>query len=452
VTRRRNAVHVDQPDRIAVRTPIRHVVRRPVRFRPRSSGPGPTDRWVTAAVLITGLSGSILLVGGVIDFLGGRAIDARLLGALNLTAGTLWLVTAIAFRYRTIWTIGIVLAGGLLAMVYGLYYFWQWVRFERVHDLSFGFSVWMLAMGAVTLVALARTWRSVEVTEHHRRELTAALVGLPVLAVAGAVGGIFQFWYVQAYGPSALPPNLVVESRLTPVGHDAASALLAYRVDVDVQNVGLTRVQVLASWYNVRTLTARAQTGSGDYFSMTIRDMLAQQPYLLESQPHRANRMVTMVEPEIVATGELLSRGWYFEPGERTRLSFLTFLDSTEADVLHVSAGLIMARGARLMLTSDDIGFPCQADPRPVNTSVWVSSEPSLVRDQLLPRVRIAYGWQATEDGVLGWTPCYFLDDVALNPLEGPEQPTPALLETINREYGLTSTYSEAQLSLWPER
>jgi hypothetical protein len=410
---------------------------------------GRTDRWVTAAVAITGVSGSVLLVGGAIDFLGGRAIDARLLGALNLTAGALWLATAIAFRYRTIWTIGIVLAGGALAVVYGLYYGWQWVRFEGAHTVSLLFSAWMVVMGAVTLVALARTWRSVEVTEHHRRELTAALVGLPVLAVAGALGAIFQFWYVQAYGPSALPPNLVVEARLTPVGQDVASGLRAFRVDVDVQNVGRTRVQVLASWYNVRTLSA-AETGSSDDFSQTVRDMFELQPYVLESQPHRADRTVTMVEPEIVATGELLSRGWWFEPDEETRVSFLTFLESTEADVLHVNAGLFMARGSRLELVAEDIGFPCAADPVPEDVSVWVSTEPSMVRDLLTPRVRLVYGWQTTEEGVLGLTPCYVLDDVALDLPEDPAQPAPAALDTIAREYGLALTHAEAQLSLWP--
>jgi hypothetical protein len=268
---------------------------------------------VMFAVLL--VTASVYAVVGTIDFLGGRAIDARLLGALNLAAAAVWFATAFGFRYRTLVMLGLIVAGGSVAISYGAYFFWQWYRYGGTDDRLAALAVWMLAVGSVTLLILIGLWPTYGMTDRTMRRLGAGRFGIPVLAVLGTVGALFQFWYTAAYGPSALPPNLAVEAHLTPVSQHAGSSVRAYSVDVQVRNVGTARVQVLASWFNVAVLRAAASTPDADY-AATVDSAFKRQPYILQSQPHRAALVVPADDPLIVASGELLERGWFFEPGE----------------------------------------------------------------------------------------------------------------------------------------
>ena len=82
------------------------------------------------AFVLVLLTAAVFLPIGVADFLGGRTIDARILGALNLGAAILWFATAIGLRYRTLVTLGLAIAGGVMAVVDGAYYGWQWARYQ----------------------------------------------------------------------------------------------------------------------------------------------------------------------------------------------------------------------------------------------------------------------------------------------------------------------------------
>jgi hypothetical protein len=269
-------------------------------------------------------------------------------------------------------------------MGYGIYYGFQWWRFGHM-DLRLALlAVWMLILALTILLVLLGSWRRYEITDHTKRRFAAGRFGIPVLAFLGTFGALFQFWYSAAYGPSALPPNLVVAAKLTPVGEQAASGARAYSVDVDVSNVGQSRVQVLASWYNLTTLQTIA-TASDAPYRRSVADSFHNPPYVLSNQPHRTGRLMTMSEPVPIGAGELLSRGWYFEPGESSHLQFLAFVDPRAADVLHLGMGLDIARGNRLELSSEKGAFACPTELEPVDTMVWTSSEPSTVRSVTTP-------------------------------------------------------------------
>jgi hypothetical protein len=398
-------------------------------------------RFTTWAILVTGVPAFFV---GAIDFLGGRAIDARLLGALNLVAAGVWFTTAAGFRYRTIVTLSIVLAGGILALGYGIYYGWQWWRFGQMDTRLLLLAAWTVTLGSMILIVLQATWQRYEITDYQRRQFGAGRFGIPILAVLGTLGALFQFWYGAAYGPSALPPNLVVAATLTPVGEQFAFGPRAYSVDVDVSNVGQSRVQVLASWYNILTLKTLPAASDTPYQSSVANSFL-QQPYVLSTQPHRAGRLMTMSEPDPYGAGELLSRGWRFEPGEATHIQFLTFIDPVGADVLHLGIGLDIARGDRLALSSEPVEFRCATDFTPVNTMAWVSSEPSAIRTVTTPRIEMVYGWETSDDGVLGLDVCYGVNDEWFSAAA-----TDPIVEIVNDEYGVATTFAETQVSLWP--
>ena len=66
-------------------------------------------------------------------------------------------------------TIGIVAAGGLLALAFTIYYGSQWWRFGQ-NDAGLALlTIWMLAVAAGVGLALHRTWRSYEIDEQTRR-------------------------------------------------------------------------------------------------------------------------------------------------------------------------------------------------------------------------------------------------------------------------------------------
>jgi hypothetical protein len=398
-------------------------------------------RAATLAIVVTGVP---TFVVGAIDFLGGRTIDARILGALNLAAAATWFATAAGFRYRTIVFLGIVLAGGLLAIGYGIYYGFQWWRFGQTNQGLALLTGWMLMLALMILLILLGLWRRYEITDHTKRRFAAGRFGIPVVAVLGVLGALFQSWYSAAYGPSALPPNLVVAAQLTPVGEQVASGARAYSVDIDVSNVGQSRVQVLASWYNLTTLQTIA-TASETPYAQSVADSFDNEPFVLSTQPHRAGRLMTLSEPIPIGAGELLTRGWWFEPGESSHLQFLAFVDPKGADVLHLGMGLNIARGNRLELSAEKGSFECPTQFEPVDTMVWTSSEPSAVRSLTAPRLEMVYGWETAENGALGFETCYGVNDTWYSATS-----RDPMLEIMSEEYGLVTTYAETQVSLWP--
>jgi len=433
-------------DHVEIAQPTEPVTQPSDQVTPRR---GILERIAKVMFVVLLVTASVYVVVGTIDFLGGKAIDARLLGALNLAAAAVWFATAFGFRYRTLVTLGLIVAGGSIAIAYGAYFLWQWSRYGGTDDRLAALALWMLTVGSVTLLILIGLWPTYGMTDRTMRRLGAGRFGIPVLAVIGTVGALFQFWYTAAYGPSALPPNLAIEAHLTPVSQLADSTVRAYSVDVEVKNVGTARVQVLASWFNVAVLRAGTPSAGGDY-AATVDLAFKKQPWVLESQPHRAARVVTDEQPMIVASGELLERGWFFEPGEDTRIQFLTFADPGSGDVLHLGVGIDMARGSRLELGDAPPSYPCATDGPVVDVMDWSSTEPSAIRSFTAPQVHMVYAWERSDLGVIGLQTCYEVNKT-WHPVPEAGQPPDPMLPIIEAEYGLTATSAEAQVSLWPD-
>lgn len=221
----------------------------------------------------------------------------------------------------------------------------------------------------------------------------------------------------------------------------------AFSVDVTVENVGEARVQVLASWFNVAVATA-TPAASDSPRSDNVKQAFEQVVSTMAIQPHRAEHNVTTAYSEIVSSGELLARGWWFEPREKSHLQFLTYADPKSGDVLRVSVGAYIARGSRLSLAPSNDAFGCTTEPAPIDTTVWTSNEPAVIRRFSTPQVRLAYGWLAFEDGSIWPAACYAVGETWH---EIPERTADdPVVETLEREYGLALTGSESELSLWP--
>src|SRR5262245_36232420 len=392
---------------------------------------------VTVFVAVTGI---LIFLIGALDFLGGQQIDARILGALNLVAGAVWIATAIGFRYRTIVTLGIVVAGALLGLAFALYYGWQWWRFGHDNEWLWRFTIWMAVLAAAIALMLAQTWHDYGITESTRRRFAAGRIGIPILATLGVLGALFQFWYNAAYGPSALPPNLVVDAHLTPAGERAETGMRAYSVDIDISNAGESRVQVLASYYNLATFDA-LDPESDDSLKQSVESSFGVPPDVLHAQPHRADRNVTMSLVGPVAAGELLSHGWWFEPGESSHIQCLTYVNPLDGDVLHLGVNLEIARGNRLELDDQPPPFACASDRAPVGVLAWKSHEPAAIRRITTPPIRIVYGWQTGELGDLVDVPCFGVNDRWYGFENG--DAAGDILKVLEQEYGLAGTEAE---------
>ena len=53
---------------------------------------------------------------------------------------------------------GLIVAGGSLAIAYGAYFFWQWYRYGANDERLFALALWMVTVGALTLLILIGLW------------------------------------------------------------------------------------------------------------------------------------------------------------------------------------------------------------------------------------------------------------------------------------------------------
>jgi hypothetical protein len=120
-------------------------------------------------------------------------------------------------------------------------------------------------------------------------------------------------------------------------------------------------------------------------------------------------------------------------------------VDPSGADVLHLGMGLHIARGNRLELSSEKGAFECPTELEHVDTMVWTSSEPSAVRSFTTPRLELVYGWETSQEGVLGFETCYGVNGTWYSSAFGGP-----IIDIVSEEYGLVTTYAETQVSLWP--
>jgi len=406
----------------------------------------PTFRWrsLGAGFWLLALSGLAWIAIGLYDFVVGFSIDARILGALNVTSGAVWLATAVGFRYRTVLTLAVVFSGAILAFVYGAYFVGQFVRFGLRNLAAVTIAAWMFLVAAYTLRVLHRTWTSYGLTKRTKDLIGAGKFGIPVLAIAAGIGALFQFWYTAAYGPSALPPNLAIQTTAERVGSQPNGQMDAYSVDVDIENVGQARVQTLASWFNVTVANLDRSPGSVVDRLHAGEGLTAQ----MLGQPRTSAEMTT-AKRTVVAAGELLDRGWWFEPGERTHRQFLVYVDPTQGDLLEVFAGVEIARGARL-IEDPSLRFECAGDAKPVDVIAWKSSEPAAIRQLTIPSIRLAYALVPSAEGTIEPIGC-FETGGQWHDLPT-EQVSDDMFATLVREYGLATTGSQSQLILWPNK
>ncbi|SHN66308.1 hypothetical protein SAMN05660350_01342 [Geodermatophilus obscurus] len=228
----------------------------------------PSVAWVAAALF--GAVGVFATWVGTLDFLSAANLQYKLIG-LAFTMAGLVLLAGSAVIAREPWRrkrgrIAAVAAGVAGVFVGGYLLLLQY----RAPDLSPRrlppFPAWVpwAAIVVASLAAAVLGWRSTK--DHAAEQMTWTALGKPLfaggLSVTVLFGGV-QWWYTQQYQPNAIAAALTVTTELRPApptageNADEMSDPHMFEGTITVKNVSSTKVQIVASLYQVRTVTNR---------------------------------------------------------------------------------------------------------------------------------------------------------------------------------------------------
>jgi hypothetical protein len=226
----------------------------------------PNVAWVAAAPF--GSIGMLAFWVGLLDFLSAANLQYKLIGLVFAVAGLIMLTgTAVLVRER--WrrkrgrvaavaagVAGVAVGGYLLLMQY------------RAPDLSPSrlppFPAWVPWAGVVlaSVAGALLGWRSTK--EHADEQLTWTAIGKPLfaggLSVTVLLGGV-QWWYTQQYQPNTIAAALTVTTELRPAPASSAESAgdmpnpHMFEGTIKVKNVSDTKVQIVASLYQVTRVT-----------------------------------------------------------------------------------------------------------------------------------------------------------------------------------------------------
>lgn len=87
----------------------------------------------------------------------------------------------------------------------------------------------------------------------------------PTLAII--LGGAFALWkfvWEDWWVPKSWPPGIVMSTRLEQAGRNGS--LIAVRGQINRQNIGRTRVKVLAGWYNISAARVQPAENPSDLY------------------------------------------------------------------------------------------------------------------------------------------------------------------------------------------
>jgi hypothetical protein len=381
-----------------------------------------------------------LFVGGH-DVFVARGLSSRLFGALLAVAGLIMLIAAAGVFSRAAWHVALSLVGSFAALLVGLALLLaQWDAGERGPLLL----VWVgVVAAALAALVLSLGPGAPQVSRAVRR--------VQLVAVGGIVIGVAQFVFTTVYGPTPAGPHIEVTSALERVGEK--NGLVAVKARITLENSGEQSVVIVDSVYRVAgERVARRQERKRHFLNEIAIAAARPTPGLDDAD---ASRGVVERTGAIVQAGQIIDRGFWFEPGESSTREFILHVPARSYDLLGLSAELWVAEH-RLLNLDDGPVFGPEREERTYDGQKyslmdiqWSIPETSWVRRLIRGENVLWSRWM----------------------LAGPREPLPSMLTYIDRkgavfdpwatlaypnritrlsdEYGLVGTHTHAELSLF---
>ena len=299
------------------------------RFRAQAASPA-------IAVFLTLLGIAALLVGGH-DAVFASAFGLRLTGVFMALAGFVC-----AFGGVSLWFVGwpgryvAAFVGGLLGTAVLLVLFVVALVNQDPPVLA-GVVFYLLLAAAGCCIALARRgWTVVSrfVAAHWRKALSTIATGGAVLALA-------QVLFTSVYLPTAGTPSVSMAAALKPAG--MVGDRMALNGTVTVTNSSKNTVNVLGSYYTVRTAGLASATPTPEATELPEATRNAMQRTLYANEPVRG--WAAERDRGVAERGVLTAPGWFLEPGEKLERHFVVVVPrDAHLATLHVSIALARRR------------------------------------------------------------------------------------------------------------
>ncbi|MGY1690621.1 hypothetical protein [Geodermatophilus sp. SYSU D01105] len=354
----------------------------------------PDVAWVAAALF--GAIGVFATWVGLLDVLAAANLQYKLIGLAFATAGLVLLAgSAVLARDTWRWKRGRVaaVAAGVAGVFVGGYLL---LMQYRAPDLSRGrlppLPAWVpwAAIVVASAVAAVLGWRSTK--DHAAEQVTWTAIGGRLFAGGLSVTVLFSgvnWWYTQQYQPGTTAAALTVTTELRPApgaageNADETSDPHMFEGTITVKNVSSTKVQIVASLYQVTTVThglrdqmdginevdrERQQVACFLEELAPVTDPECDQPHIYQygqfsagdpraEDDYPISRTSRPSAAQALQLGHIVGDGSWLEPEEAFQHNLLVHVPDHEdpsgspgLEELQLSAWLAVAQGSRLVL------------------------------------------------------------------------------------------------------
>jgi hypothetical protein len=299
------------------------------RFRAQAASPA-------IALFLAVLGAAAIVVGGH-DALFASAFGLRLTGALMAVVGVACAFGGVSLPFVG-WAGRYVAAfvGGLAATAM-LVVLLAVAMVNRDAPALAGVVAYLLLAAVGCCIALARRGATVVsrfVAMHWRKALSS-------IAAGGAILGLAQVLFTSVYLPTAGTPSVSMAATLEPAG--MVGDRMALNATVQVKNSSQNTVNILGSYYTVRTTGLAAATPVPEATQLPESTRNAMQRRLYADQPVRG--WAAERDHGVAERGGLTAPGWFLEPGEKIERHLVVVVPpDAHLATLHVSVALARRR------------------------------------------------------------------------------------------------------------
>jgi hypothetical protein len=399
------------------------------------------------AVILAAVGCFALVIGGH-DVFVARGLGSRLFGALLAVAGLIMLIAAAGVFRGAGWHVALSLVGSFAALLVGLALLLAQLDAGEQGPWLFVWVAVIVASAAALVMSLGPG----------APQVSSAVRRVQIVAVAGIALGVAQFVFTTVYGPAPAGPHLEVTSALERVGQ--RHGLDAVRARITLKNSGQRSIVVVDGVYRVvggrLALAPDTEATFREKLALAVTDPLPGFFYADVSRDVTAESH----KPRLVQAGQVINRGFWFEPGESWTREFVLYVPHGAYDLLSLSALLTVGEHRYLDLDQEPTSEPSGRYTRIYNGRKyvlmnfrWSIPETSWVRSIIRGKKVLWSRWKLAgpkdEEITLPFNVAYVDKEGAeFDPWLG--APFPDRITRLSDQYGVISTLSHAELSLFP--
>jgi hypothetical protein len=355
-------------------------------------------------------------------------------------------IAALGVLRRAEWHVALSLVGSFAALLVGLALLLAQLDAGETGPLLF---VWVgVIVASVAALVMSLGPGAPQVSSAVRR--------VQIVAVAGIGLGVAQFVFTTVYGPTPAGPHLEVRGVLQRLGEK--DDLVAVKAQITLKNSGQRSIVVVDSVYRVKgDLVLEIPDKRRTFRNKIVAAAKANTPGLDHVDE---TRDVDRWQSTMVQAGQIIDRGFWFEPGESSTREFVFYVPDGRYDLLGLSAELTI--GEHRLLNLDEgptVGPKTETHVYPagkfvlVNTS-WSIPESSWVRSLIRGEKVLWSRWMLAGPAHVERQyelPVVFAyvdkQGAAFDPWL---ETTPDRVLRLSSQYGVVSTHAHAELSLFP--